>query len=126
MCVPQYVNRVINPRCHDSTPASTLPLKLPPCLATFVASHSPFEKNRSWQRGNVLMSPLAVTSAALGYLLPPGHDAAVDGQDDAGDPVRLIRGEKQQGLGSVFRLAVAAEGMHRVEGWEHLRDLLIR
>ena len=117
------MNRVLNPRCHDNTPASTLPLKLPPCMATFVASHSLFEKNRSWQRGHVLTSPLA---AALGYLLPPGHDAAVDGQDDAGDPLRLIGGEKQQGLRSIFRLAVAAEGMHRVEGWEHLRDLLIR
>src|ERR1700728_2705298 len=108
MCDPPYVNRVLNTRCHDSTPASPLPLNLPPCLATFVASHSRFEKNRGWQRGHVLTSPLAVASAALGYLLPPGHDAAVDGQDDAGDPLRLIGGEKQQALRGVLGLAVAA------------------
>jgi hypothetical protein len=31
-----------------------------------------------------------VSFCVLGFLLPPGHDASVDGQDDAGDPFRLI------------------------------------
>src|SRR6202034_4315140 len=109
MCYPQYVNRVLNPslpRQHSlfhpsiKTGAMTGDLRRRPfadCKEAQLATARPRAAFAA-----------CVTSAALGYLLPPGHDAAVDGQDDAGDPLRLIRGEKQQALRGVLGLAVAA------------------
>src|SRR4030088_3259488 len=59
-------------------------------------------------------------------LLPASHDATVDREDDPGDPLRLIRCKEQQRLCGILGLAIASQKMHRVEGWEHLGDLLGR
>lgn len=40
---------------------------------------------------------------------PAGSHAAVDWQQGAGDPRRLLRGEKQHRLGHVCRLAIAPQ-----------------
>ena len=40
-------------------------------------------------------------------LLPAGHNAAVNGENDAGNETRLIGGEKQQRFRCIRRLAIA-------------------
>ena len=59
-------------------------------------------------------------------LLPAGHNAAVDGENDAGNETRLIGGEKQQRFGCIRRLAIAAKRVHCVEGRQHSFHLLGR
>src|ERR1700732_973887 len=48
-------------------------------------------------------------------LLPAGHNAAVDGENDAGNETRLIGGEKQQRFGCIRRLAIAAKRVHALK-----------
>src|ERR1700723_66428 len=59
-------------------------------------------------------------------LLPAGHDAAVDGENDAGDKTRLIGSEEQKRFRRIRRLAIAAERVHRLEGRQHGFHLLGR
>src|ERR1700747_2893067 len=59
-------------------------------------------------------------------LLPAGHNAAVDGENDAGNETRLIGGEEKQRLGCTHRLAVTAERVHRLEGRQPSFHLLGR
>src|SRR5580704_18300358 len=59
-------------------------------------------------------------------LLPAGHNATVDGENDAGNETRLIGGEKQQRFGCVRRLAIATKRVHCVEGRQHSFHLLGR
>jgi len=59
-------------------------------------------------------------------LLPASHNAAVDGENDAGNETRLIGGEKQQRFGGIRRLAIAAKRMHCVESRQYSFHLLGR